>query len=85
MLRSEEDKQNLNAVRDFLHHKITNWTNYNTDSKLYLSLPELYLNAVKQNQDLTRQVESLTAKLKEYDQLRTALCRIKNFVERGEL
>lgn len=84
LLRSKKDIENLDKVRQFLHKKITNWTNYTTDSKLYLALPELFLNAVKENQDLKSQVASMTAKLQEYELLKNDLCRIKNFIERGE-
>lgn len=66
--RTKEDIENLQKVkRQF---------GINTDAKLYRELPKIYLNAVKKNQDLTKALDELTAKLDQLEILRTSLCRI---------
>ena len=73
--RSEEDFENLERVRESLYTGFDNKL-YVTDSKMYKALPDLYLNAVKRIQDLDHQVDELTAKLDQLEDLRTHVCRI---------
>ena len=73
--RTEEDIKNLERVRN--HLTVNEFDhNYRTDSTLYRALPELYLNAVKNNQVLARQVEELQSKLDDLDQLRSHICSV---------
>jgi len=52
-----------------------------TDSEIYKKLPDLYLNAVKRNHELINQVDDLTAKLDELEDLRASFCRIFELCE----
>ena len=80
--RSKEDIENIAKVRRDL---ISNTVFYNrslkTDSEIYKKLPDLYLNAVKKNLELINQVNELTAKLDELEDLRACFCRIFELCE----
>jgi len=73
--RSKEDIKNLEKLRN--HH----YKSYNTDSEIYRDMPDLYLNAVKENQDLDHTIDELTAKLDQLEDLRTSFCRIFEICE----
>ena len=73
--RSKEDIKNLEKLRNHLKNKF-HYKSYNTDSEIYRDMPELYLNAVKENQDLDHTIDELTAKLDQLEDLRTSFCRI---------
>lgn len=72
--RSKEDIENLEKLRQHLRSEF--YKSYNADSKIYRDLPKLYLNAVKKSQDLELDINELTAKLDELEDLRASFCRI---------
>jgi len=78
--RSKEDIENLEKLRIHLKSKFWN-KSYNTDSEIYRNLPDLYLNAVKKNQDQDLAIDELTAKLDQLEDLRTSFCRIFEICE----
>jgi len=78
--RSKEDVKNIAKVRRHLNTEFFS-NRYQTDSKIYRDLPNLYLNAVKKNQDLQLAINELTAKLDELEDLRTSFCRIFELCE----
>ena len=73
--RTQEDISNLEKLRQHLKSEFYT-KNYNTDSKIYRDLPQLYLNAVKQRLDLDLAIDDLTAKLVQLQQLQDCFCRI---------
>ena len=78
--RSKEDIENLEKLRNHLKSKFWNKT-WNTDSEIYRDLPDLYLNAVKKNQDKILAIDELTAKLDQLEDLRASFCRIFELCE----
>ncbi len=79
-VRSEDDIKKLEKLRIHLKSKFWN-KSYNTDSEIYRNLPDLYLNAVKKNQDLDLAIDELTAKLDQLEDLRASFCRIFEICE----
>ncbi|MCK5030132.1 MAG: hypothetical protein KAR64_01570 [Thermoplasmatales archaeon] len=77
--RSKEDVAKIEKLKNFLNDKSAR--SFNTDSQIYKELPDLYLNAVKKNVQLQRQVDELTAKLATLEDLRTSFCRIFEICE----
>ncbi len=73
--RSKEDVKNIDRIRESLDTEFDN-KSWVSDSKVYKALPDLYLNAVKKIEDLDHQVDVLTAKLGQLEDLRTHVCRI---------
>ena len=73
--RSKVDVENIAKVRRHLNIEFFS-NRYQTDSKVYRDLPDLYLNAVKKNQDLDLAIDELTAKLDQLEDLRASICRI---------
>ena len=78
--RSKDDIKKLAKLRDHLKNEFYH-KSYKTDSEIYRNLPDLYLNAVKKNQDLDHQVDDLTAKLEQLEDLRASFCRIFELCE----
>jgi len=78
--RSKEDVKKLEKVRKFLESEYS-YKSYKADSKIYKGLPDLFLNAVKKNTQLVLQVEQLTAKLDQLEDLRACFCRIFELCE----
>ena len=78
--RSKEDIENLEKLRNHLKNEF-HYKSYNTDSEIYRDLPNLYFNAVKENQDLDHTIDELTAKLDHLEDLRTSFCRIFEICE----
>ena len=78
--RSKVDVENIAKVRRHLNTEFFS-NRYQTDSKIYRDLPDLYLNAVKKNQDLQLAIDELTAKLDTMEDLRTCFCRIFEICE----
>ena len=78
--RSKEDIKNLEKLRNHLKSEF-HYKSYNTDSEIYRDMPDLYLNAVKENQDLELAIDELTAKLDVLEDLRTSFCRIFEICE----
>lgn len=73
--RTKEDVENIERVRRHLSTKF--FSKYQkADSKIYRDLPDLYLNAVKREQELQLAIDELTAKLDVLEDLRTSFCRI---------
>jgi len=77
--RSKEDVAKIEKLKNFLNDKSAR--SFNTDSQIYKELPDLYLNAVKKDVQLQRQVDDLTAKLATLEDLRTSFCRIFEICE----
>lgn len=73
--RSKQDLKVLEKLRDHLKTEFFN-KKYNTDSEIYRDLPNLYLNAVDSIRDLDHQVDVLTAKLEEFEDIRTLFKRV---------
>ena len=78
--RSKEDIKNLEKLRNHLKNE-SHYKSYNTDSEIYRDMSDLYLNAVKENQDLELAIDELTAKLDQLEDLRTSFCRIFEICE----
>ena len=78
--RKKEDIAKIEELRDHLQKKYFG-ISFNTDSEIYKKLPDLYLNAVKRNHELINQVDDLTAKLDELEDLRSSFCRIFELCE----
>ncbi len=78
--RKKEDIEKIEKLRDHLQKKYFG-ISFNTDSEIYKKLPDLYLNAVKRNLELINQVDDLTAKLDELEDLRASFCRIFELCE----
>ena len=78
--RKKEDIEKIKKLRDHLQKKYFG-ISFNTDSEIYKKLPDLYLNAVKRNHELINQVDVLTAKLDELEDLRASFCRIFELCE----
>jgi ribosome-associated translation inhibitor RaiA len=80
--RTKEDITKLEKVRKFLKNNYGQigshfWQEtWHTDSQIYRNLPDLFLNAVKEKQDLQLAIDELTAKLAELEDLRTMIRRI---------
>lgn len=75
--RTKEDVENIEKLRKHLqNNQCSSWKSYNTDSEIYRDLPDLYFDAVNHVQQLDLQVEELTAKLDQLQQLRSSFCRI---------
>jgi len=81
-VRSKDDIAKLEKLRQHLkqEHPYSLKT-FNTDSEIYREMPDLYLNAVKKNQDLQLAIDELTAKLDQLEDLRTSFCRIFEICE----
>jgi len=73
--RAKVDVENIAKVRRHLKIGFCS-KSYVTDSEIYRDLPDLYLNAVKSNQDLQLAIDELTAKLGELEDLWSSFCRI---------
>ena len=78
--RSKQDIKKLDELRQHLKSEF-HYKSYNTDSEIYRDLPDLYFNAVKKYQDLDHQVDVLTVKLDELEDLRASFCRIFEICE----
>ena len=81
-VRSKDDIAKLEKLRQYLkqEHPYSLKT-FNTDSEIYREMPDLYLNAVKQIQDLQLAIDELTAKLDQLEDLRSCFCRIFELCE----
>lgn len=79
--RTKEDIKKIGKIRKYLEQENNFYKSYKTDSKIYRDLPDLFLNAVKQNQDLQLAIDELTAKLDQLEDLRAAFCRIFELCE----
>lgn len=80
--RKKEDIENIAKVRrDLKANTIFYNRSFKTDSEIYKKLPDLYLNAVKKNQDLQLAIDELTAKLDQLEDLRASFCRIFELCE----
>lgn len=81
--RTSEDIKNIDKIRKYL--EINNFNNsYKSDSKIYRELPSLFLNAVKEKQDLQLAIDELTAKLDQLEDLQSCFCRIFKLCEMKE-
>ena len=81
--RTKEDVENIERVRRSLNTKF--FSKYQkADSKIYRDLPDLYLNAVKREQDLQLVIDELTAKLRQLEDLRTSFCRILELCDKTD-
>lgn len=78
--RSKVDVENIAKVRRHLNIEFFS-NRYQTDSKIYRDLPDLYLNAVKKVSDHQLAINELTAKLDQLEDLRTSICRIFEICE----
>jgi ribosome-associated translation inhibitor RaiA len=77
--RTKKDIENLEKVRRHLKSNYFHGSyskSFNTDSEIYRELPNIYLNAVKEKQDLQLAIDELTAKLDQLEDLRSCFCRI---------
>lgn len=83
--RTKEDVENIEKLRKHLqNNQCSSWKSYNTDSEIYRDLPGLYFDAVNHVQQLDLQMEELTAKLDQLQQLRSSFCRIMEICKQEE-
>lgn len=75
--RTSEDIKKLDKIRKYLEQNNNGFiSSLKSDSKIYRCLPDLFLNAVKQNQDLQLAIDELKAKTQDLEDLKTCFCRI---------
>ncbi len=75
IVRSKQDIEELEKIRKMLCEK---WLgrSLKTDSEIYRILPNEYQNAVEKIRVLDHQVDELTVKLVQLEDLRASFCRI---------
>jgi hypothetical protein len=75
IVRSRQDIAELEKIREMLCEK---WPgrSLKTDSEIYRILPNEYQNAVERIRVLDHQVDELTVKLVQLEDLRSSFCRI---------
>lgn len=78
IVRSRQDIAELEKIRKMFCEK---WPgrSLKTDSEIYRILPNEYQNAVERIRELDHQVEVLTAKLDQLQQLEDHICRILEY------
>ena len=81
--RTKEDVENIERVRRHLNTMFSS-KYQKADSKIYRDLPDLYLNAVKKQQELQLAIDELTAKLGQLEDLRTSFCRILELCDKTD-
>ena len=75
IVRSKQDIAELDKVRKIFWENGVNLS-LKTDAEVYRVLPKEFQVAVKRVQDLDHQVEELTVKLVQLEDLRSSFCRI---------
>lgn len=78
--RSMADINQLQKVKEVLKTEFY-YKSFKTDSEVYRNLPKLYMDAVKKCGDLQLVIDELTAKLDTFEDLRSSICRISDFIK----
>lgn len=79
IMRSQQDVKDLDQmIRQ--HNEKHPWASINTHSQAYKKLPSMYADAVKMIHDQDLQIQELTAKLHQLQDLEAAFCRILDHV-----
>lgn len=74
--RTLDDIKNIDKIRKYLEQNGPYYKSFKSDSKIYRELPNLFLNTVKDNHQLQQDLDKLTVKLQDLDDLKSCFYRI---------
>lgn len=81
--RSKEDIEKLEQVRRQLNLGMHNEI-YHTDSSIYKDLPELYLHAIKKQEEMRMEIDELKSEMAVFEELFHSITRVIQICTPGE-